>query len=306
MGPWGASGAGALQARPEQTYSPAIEPALGMMPSPARPADLPDYTSPPVTEVALGVQFNGIGGFLAPHFGVVWERFRDEFPVIEERPPIPASFETFGQNPTLPLIEFQVVASPMLRVFFINRENTQLLQVQRDRFVHNWRKTGEGDKYPRFERMIETFRASFQGFIDVVNALGLGPVTANQCEVTYLNQIPMQPGETASAAFDRLFGHFIMPLVLEDLQRPEDGRFSLRYIIRGPQEAPVGRLHIAAEPALRADGVPIVHLSLVARGRPTTPDPGGTVEFLTLGRRHIVRAFSKVTSKKMQEAWGRI
>jgi uncharacterized protein (TIGR04255 family) len=276
-----------------------------MMASPARPADLPDYTSPPVTEVALGVQFNTIGGFLSPHLGIVWEQFKDEFPTIEERPPIPASFETFGQNPAMPALEFQLFAAPMPRVLFIKRDNTQLLQVQRDRFVHNWRKIGEGDKYPRFERMIETFRASFQRLIDVIDSLGYGPVTPNQCETTYINQIPMKSGEGASDAFERLFGHFNMPVELDELQRPEDGRFSLRYVIRTRDSTPIGRLHIAAEPALRADGVPIVQLSLVARGRPAPADVNGAVEFLTLGRHYIVRTFSKITSPQMQKVWGR-
>jgi hypothetical protein len=49
-----------------------------------RPIDLPDFTNPPVTEVVLGVQFNSIERFLAPHVGLFWQRLVPEFPDVEE------------------------------------------------------------------------------------------------------------------------------------------------------------------------------------------------------------------------------
>jgi hypothetical protein len=64
-----------------------------------RPTDLADYTSPPVTEVVLGVQFNSIERFLSPHLGLVWERFKPNFPNVEEHPALPPTFETFGPRP---------------------------------------------------------------------------------------------------------------------------------------------------------------------------------------------------------------
>jgi len=64
----------------------------------------------------------------------------------------------------------------MLRVHFLNQQKTELLQVQRDRFLHNWRKVGSGDNYPRFERMIETFESGFRKFTDVISREKLGPL----------------------------------------------------------------------------------------------------------------------------------
>ena len=62
----------------------------------------------------------------------------------------------------MPAFQFEVLAAPPTpRVFFINTRRTELLQVQRDRFIHNWRKIGDGDQYPRFERMLETFEAGY-------------------------------------------------------------------------------------------------------------------------------------------------
>src|SRR5690349_15910910 len=98
-----------------------------------RPDDLPDFTNPPVTEVVLGVQFNNLSGFQAPHLGLVWEKFRSNFPHIEEHPPIQPAFETFGSNPGMSLVMPLVLPPWMPRIFFVNDDRTQLLQVQRDR-----------------------------------------------------------------------------------------------------------------------------------------------------------------------------
>src|SRR5207248_3295992 len=152
------------------------------------PSDLPDFRAPPVTEVAIGVQFGTLDRLLAPHLGLIWAEFRDQFPEIEEHPPLDPVFETFSDKaPGLPVPHLELLATlPTPRVFFINTARTELLQVQRDRFIHNWRKIGDGDAYPRFERMLETFKAGFLKFEAVVTHEGLGSIIPNQCEVSYI------------------------------------------------------------------------------------------------------------------------
>src|SRR5438270_12653884 len=114
----------------------------------SRPTDLPDYASPPVAEVSIGVQFNSLEGLLAPHLGLIWAEFKAEFPLMEQHPPLEPVFETFGDRPggimQMPRFSFSI---PTPRMYFVNQGRTELLQIQRDRFYHNWRKIGEGDKY---------------------------------------------------------------------------------------------------------------------------------------------------------------
>jgi uncharacterized protein (TIGR04255 family) len=271
-----------------------------------RPADLPDFTAPPVTEVILGVQFNNIAGFLTPHLGLVWERFKARFPKVEEYPPIPPTYETFGSHAQFaPNITVQFTPVELPRVFFINESNTELLQVQRDRFLHNWRKVGAGDKYPRFERMIETFELGLTSFIDVITTEKLGAFTPNQCEVTYINQIPVaEDREGLTELIERVFPNQLANTTLDGLGRPEDFRFLVRYVIRH-KDSPIGRLLVSADPARRADGVTILQLTLTARGKPFTPDISGAIDFLECGRLHVVRSFAKLTSSSMHEMWGR-
>lgn len=272
-----------------------------------RPADLPEFRTPPLTEVALGAQFDVIPGFLTPHVGLVWERFRRDFPLLEEQAPLPPIFETFGSNPQfVPGMSLQFVTAPETpRVFFINEARTELLQIQRDRFLHNWRKIGEADHYPRFERMLETFRTGFASFTEAISSEGLGLVIPNQCEVTYINQMPVPPDGSLSDLTDDLFGQHTGSLALDDLGKPEDLRFLLRYVMRDADGKPIGRLIASAEPARRVDGQTIVQLTLTARGRPVTPDESGIIDFLKKGRTSVVKGFAHLTGPKMHKVWER-
>ncbi len=272
-----------------------------------RPPDLADYRAPPVTEVVLGVQFNSVERFLSPHLGLVWERFKSTFPNLEEHPPIPPTFETFGPHPQFfPAVGLQIVSAAFMpRVFFINNDRTQLLQVQKDRFVHNWRKVETGGDYPRFERMLATFEEGFNTFAEVVAKENLGAVVPNQCEVSYINQIPVPNDAEIYGVFQRVFASRSMELILNDLGSPEDVRFLLRYVVRDKSRAPIGRVIVAADPARRADGVTIIQLTLTARGRPTAPSIASVVEYLGQGRVHLIEAFTKLTSREMHQEWGR-
>jgi uncharacterized protein (TIGR04255 family) len=272
------------------------------------PADLVDFDSPPVTEVVLGVQFNSLERFLSPHLGLVWSEFKQEFPIVEEHPNLPPSFETFGTPAAfmIPSMNFQIMTRPeMLRVHFLNQQRTELLQVQRDRFLHNWRKVGSGDNYPRFERMIETFESGFQKFTNVIGREKLGPVVPNQCEVSYFNQIPIPDGETIWSQLALTFPDRSGNATIEGLGAPEDARLALRYIVPAADGSALGRVAIAAEPALRTDGVMIIQFTLTARGKPATADMNGVLEFLKNGRVLLNRAFKKLTSAEMQKRWGK-
>jgi uncharacterized protein (TIGR04255 family) len=274
----------------------------------SRPADLVDFDAPPVTEVVLGVQFNNLDLFLSPHLGLVWSEFKEEFPIVEEHPYLPPTFETFGTPAAfiIPSMNFQIDMRPeMLRVHFINQQKTELLQVQRDRFLHNWRKVGSGDNYPRYERMIETFESGFRKFTGIIDRERLGSVLPNQCEVSYFNQIPITDGETIWSVLALTFPDRVGNSSIEGLGAPEDGRFALRYILRGADGNPLGRVAIAAEPARRMDGVTIIQFTLTARGEPVTADMNGVLDFLKNGRVLLNRAFKQLTSTEMQRRWGK-
>jgi uncharacterized protein (TIGR04255 family) len=177
--------------------------------------------------------------------------------------------------------------------------------MQRDRFLHNWRKVGSDDNYPRFERMIETFEFGLRKFADVIGREKLGAVVPNQCEVSYFNQIPIPDRETIWSQLALTFPDRAGNATIEGLGAPEDGRFALPYMVPAADGSALGRVAIVAEPALRADGVTIIQFTLTARGKPATADTNGVIEFLKNGRVLLNRAFKRVTSAEMQRRWGK-
>ncbi len=272
----------------------------------SRPANLPDFTDPPVNEVVLGVQFGGLERFLAPHLGSVWDLFRDEFDRVEEHPPLVPTFETFGQNPRgNVMMSLQVMATPDLpRIFYLNQDRTKLIQIQRDRFIHNWRKVGDSDTYPRFEGILDTFTRRFGRFVSFVTDHDLGRIQPNQCEVSYINHIVVPTDDTAFNVANVLLDGIVPGANLPDLGLPEDGRLLLRYIIRRDDGSPCGRLIVNSEPARRADEKRIIQFTLTARGAPSEPTTQAVTDFLTSGREYIVRSFKALTSSAMHRKWG--
>ena len=79
----------------------------------ARPATLPDFDSPPVIEVVLGVQFERITELRTVHAGYLWDVFRNDFPHAQEHPPLNPTFETFGTKPSAGGVKFELMSGPL-------------------------------------------------------------------------------------------------------------------------------------------------------------------------------------------------
>jgi len=170
----------------QNTWSDDLEPdvAKTSMNSPRSP--LPDFANPPVIEVALSVQFNSLTELQAPQLGLLWHEFRPCFPRAEQQPPLDSVTEKFGvRGPGKVSVTFGM-GIPVPRCWFLNEAGTELIQVQQDRFAHNWRKVGEEDSYPRYEYIRETFKTVLETFHQFLARERFGELIPNQCEVTYV------------------------------------------------------------------------------------------------------------------------
>lgn len=268
--------------------------------------ELPDFDNPPVIEVAMGVQFETIPSLRTAQLGMLWTEFRDEFPKCEEHPPRKPSFEHFGvREPTK--IEVHVERGiPVPKLWFINEAGTRLIQVQQDRFVHNWRKMDEKDEYPRYENVREKFMETLDIFRRFIDREGLGELVPNQCELTYVNHIFQYQGWDRYGQIDKLFTVWESKYSDLFLSEPEEAGFFARYIIKSDKEEQLGRLYINVNPSVRSeDRTQIVLMNLTARGKPLGDGIEGVSTFLDIGRSWIVRGFASITSKEMHQHWRR-
>jgi len=73
--------------------------------------------------------FNTLPGYRSAHCRPVWQRIRDRFPVTEDQPELPATFEELsGPMTQPPRLEF--MERLRVRTWFQSSDKTQLLQLQ--------------------------------------------------------------------------------------------------------------------------------------------------------------------------------
>lgn len=271
-------------------------------------ASLPDFEDPPVTEVALAVQFEPLSALRTPQIGLIWNKFREQFPRIEEHAPLGRMVERFGVvGPPKPEIRLEMTRKPPVpRCWFLNESGTELIQVQQDRFAHNWRKVGEGDEYPRYEHVRACFRNELVKFGDFVRQEKLGDLEPDHCEVTYVNHIVSGRGWDNHGQIGEVLTVLAPEYSEPFLPDAEEFRLRAAYVVPGSDGTPLGRLHVSVDPAYRrSDARPMFVLNLVARARPEGQDLDSVLRVLDIGREWIVRGFAAITTGQMHKIWGR-
>jgi uncharacterized protein (TIGR04255 family) len=271
-------------------------------------APRPDFNEPPVVEVALSVQFDSLGKLRTPQLGLLWQEFRKRFPVTEEHAPLAPVVERFGaQGRRKGLVRIELQESPPKpRCWFLTEAGTELIQVQHDRFVHNWRKAGTDAEYPRYEHIRATFANELTRFADFIAREQLGTFTATQCEVTYVNHITAGKGWQEHGDLGNVLTVFRRSFSDDFLESVEDAAVRLRFVMRNEAGEPIGRLHAVLDPGYRTGSDrPLFTLNLTARGAPLGEEIDGVLKFLDLGREWVVRGFASLTTPAMHKEWGR-
>jgi uncharacterized protein (TIGR04255 family) len=159
--------------------------------------------------------------------------------------------------------------------------------------------------YPRYESVREAFAADLRAFIAFLNEHSLGNFVPNQCEVTYVNLIPLADGTARSVS--EVINPWSGSYSDSFLREPETTELAAHFVMTQRQQPePLGRLHVqAAVVAYRNTETNVLQLTLTARGQPLGTDVDGVLAFLNLGREYIVKGFASVTTSQMHKLWGR-
>jgi uncharacterized protein (TIGR04255 family) len=273
----------------------------------ARPADLPDFRNPPVVEVYLSIQFEPIAGFDGTHLSKCYSEFSNAFPKVRYQQLLGHDLEVFGAAPPAPGgLQFQIAPDLDVRLALTSEDGARLLQIQLDRFVHNWRRQGGETDYPRYESIREAFEAHTRTFFALLARSGLPDPAIDQCEISYINNIdiPAEPGGAVPAS--RVFSQLQVVNARDSLPELEDMGLRARYLVRDGERRAVGRLHTLTQPIYRAGNSGLTHrFSLMVRGQPSAPTLDGALAFFDMGRRSIVCAFAALTTPEMHKLWGR-
>jgi len=144
------------------------------------------YKNPPINEVVIGVYFSdAILAMRAEHAGLFWSCIQKEFPDATQNVPIGSDIGISAPGEVF----------PMPRFWFTSSEGAYLIQVQRNAFILNWRKTDNA--YPHYEDVKEMFDEWFGKFCNFCERqFGIGQLAIARCELNYVNLIGASPLRT--------------------------------------------------------------------------------------------------------------
>lgn len=277
---------------------------------PERPPDLPEFERPPVTEVVLGVQFKTDKPLQVPHIGLFWETIRDEFPEIREKAPLGSQIERL-ESERLPApegppgvgVQVTMGGFPPPRCWFVDPSGNRLIQLQGDRFLHNWRKISGEEDYPRYEGIRDEFIKRWRGFVGFLNHEDLGTPTVTQGEVSYVNHIPKDSCWAEADDMPKVFSclkHLDDPALFGPMESVE---FAIRRLL--PENR--GRLHVFAAPAFQAkDKTIMIRMVLTVRGPVGGSSDDAILDWMNMGRAAIVNSFTALTAPEAHKFWRRM
>lgn len=284
-----------------------------LLPDPSMTAtktDLPSFRHPPVGEVVLALQFENLDKLDVRHAGALTERFHTRLPRFVAQAPLDPIFERFGEFRAAPNLSVQMVDLPLFpRLWLIDEKEAELVQIQRDRLMHNWRRMSDSEEYPRYSQLRKAFLHDWTTMSAFVGELGLGTLLPTQCEVSYVNHIDVGPLENGYPDPSTIFSFLSPTLATHGEAAFEAATFSSSSIakaVTSKGQEMAGRMYVELISGTNARSKRrIYQLNLTLRGAPPARDIDGVLEFFDFARERIVRGFCALTTPEMHKQWGR-
>jgi uncharacterized protein (TIGR04255 family) len=268
---------------------------------------LPRFRKPPVSEVAMGVQFQA--PVLTPvHLGLYYQKIKDRFPGVAVQSPLQPVFETFEAAPMVAIsfpFPFPGMSAASPRMWFSSQDGSSLIQLQGGKLLFNWRGGLEQNAYPHFDAVQSEFMKALDELNALIDSEGMSAISVNQCELVYINPLPFSATGIPLSEAAKIFRVWSGAQGDEWRDAPEDIAFSARYRFNDENGNPFGRLNVALSSGVAADGTPGFQLEMAARGRPIGEGSAGIAAFHNHAHQAIVRCFAAITTPEMHERWER-
>jgi uncharacterized protein (TIGR04255 family) len=207
-----------------------------------------------------------------------------------------------------PPFRFELEREPRVRLWFLNEAGDQLVQIQGDRFIRNWRRVPHSQEtYPRFyNSILPRFIQDYRIFCDFLTSEQIGAPVVNQVEVSYINNIVMGDAWRAHSDLGRMFRGWSRQALASHTLESVNLRAS--YLLEDHTGDFLGRLHAVIQSGYRSESgsgedEPVFVFTLTARGRPLGEGEQGMLAFVELAHREIVVSFEKMTTDEAHGIW---
>ncbi len=261
--------------------------------------NLPEYTSSPVTEVALGVQFEPLLGLDSIEIGRLSASFSEEFPTHLEQPPLP---HVVSVDLSIPAnIQIGLIQQPR-RYWFLSHMTDMLLQLQNDRVILNWRKVNDDLVYPRYNALKKLFEGKFNVIDQFVSSKGLGKIKIDMVDLEYTNLI--ETNSNGPIQLEKIV-HFWKSFDSDCLGNPESFNIDLQFDLQ-KEKSSFAKMTILLRPFLSADRALKLFMKMRVLAIPRTENFESALELLDEVHGDIVKNFDELTLGEMHEKWGKI
>jgi uncharacterized protein (TIGR04255 family) len=189
---------------------------------------------------------------------------------------------------------------PLRRVFFIEPPGNFLIQVQPYRFLYNWRRAQDSDRYPRFDAPYKRFVREWDRFQAFVAEADLGQPKPDIFELTYINHIS-DPG----VSFPRDVWNYLAFYGTTPQATTARDATGLALQVTWPLPDHLGTLVLDMKHGHRMkDEEEVLLLELSARGR-ATPDAADMNHWFAVAHTAIVTTFDVLTTADAHTRWGK-
>src|SRR5882724_7918031 len=124
------------------------------------------FENPPVNELIIALFHVPITELKAQHIGLYWDRIREKYPLCDQQPIV-----TLPEPQASSLLAAWGELFPLPRFWFHNTTHPTLIQVQRNAFMLNWRRSTVGlsdSEYPHYEAVAKDFWEELEKYKDFV------------------------------------------------------------------------------------------------------------------------------------------
>ncbi len=258
---------------------------------------VPKFSNPPLKETFCSVYFQDISEMHAPQLGAFWDKIRDEYPVIETHMPLPPI--SMQQE-----IQFALQFMPpqLPRTWFVHKNNSSIIQIQRDRLVFNWRQLPTPMKYPSFDVLSVEFISIFNKF----NAFCLSEfgneVELNGLELGYVNIIPLIDESMSTSALNNIFPQIFC--INENKNLKNMVRINCNTQFDLPDNK--GHLHLSLNSIQQQeDGTQALRLDLSSKWINPNIAKADLKSWFDTAHEFTVNSFVDITSEQNHKNWGR-
>ncbi len=255
------------------------------MKSPSRP-----FGNPPVTEVVVSTYFNPpLSALRSEHIGLFWAKVKEEFPVVRQQLPVGIGPDVIPDEPF-----------PMPRYWFIAEDDINLIQIQRNAFMFNWRRKKED--YPLFYNDIKPAFDKYHGIFSefVRREVDDNNLKIDLCELAYINTLE---------ACDYWAGHHdtrkVIPsfsIVESGVNASESGEFNCNYAYELSADMHL-KVGIRSGVKAQQQSAPVLIFEIRASGRLGQVEKSRADEWFERSHSAITKCFLEITSRDIQNRY---